>query len=159
ADCPGSTVPITINGPGIVVRLRNMTLDGGGLGGAGVDAKNLASLSLENCVITNSNNGNQNASAPYVGVMFEPSASADLFISNSIIGNNGAASSSGSGGVDIVPAAGATVQVVIDHSQINRNYFGVVGDGRNGGIIRATISDSVIAGNLSNGVTAISTSS
>jgi hypothetical protein len=39
------------------------------------------------------------------------------------------------------------------------NRAGIVGDGRQGGIIKGTISDSVVSGNTENGITAISSGS
>jgi hypothetical protein len=58
-DCAGgvgSTAgAFSINGSGIVVRLRNLTLNNNGFGFYGIDAKNMAALYVENCVITNAN--------------------------------------------------------------------------------------------------------
>jgi hypothetical protein len=161
-DCAGAVAAafggITVDGAGIVVRLRNLTFNREGYGYFGVDAQNMAALYVENCVITNFNAARlQNA--PYLGIKFEPTANAQLFVSNSIISNNGSSNNSLSGGVYIVPASGVTAQVSIDHSQINGNYFGIVGDGRSSGIIRAVVRDSVVAGSTENGITAISSGS
>jgi hypothetical protein len=161
-DCAGTVGRtggvITINGPGIVVRLRNLSLDANGFGQFGVDVKNAAALYVENCVITNYNAANFSM-APYIGINFAPSANAQLFVSNSIIGNNGNSATSLSGGIYINPASGMTATVLINRSEINGNFFGIVGDGRTGGIIKGTIKDSVVSGNTENGVTAISSGS
>jgi hypothetical protein len=161
-DCAGSVGAtegvITVSGTGIVVRLRNLTINNNGDGFFGIDARNMAALYVENCVITNFNAA-IGANTPYIGIKFEPSANARLFVSNSIISNNGSSNNSLSGGIYIVPASGVTAQVSIDHSQITGNYFGIVGDGRSGGIIKGTISDSVVSGSTENGITAVSSGS
>ena len=150
---------ITVDAPGIVVRLRNLTLNNQGFGFFGVDAKNMAALYVENCTITNFNTDAGGNAGPFTGIMFEPSADSQLFISNTVISNNGDIRNPISGGVIIVPASGVTATISVDRSQINGNRFGIVGDGRSGGVIRATISDSVVSGNLLNGVTALATTS
>jgi hypothetical protein len=161
-DCAGTVGwtfgNIAVNGAGIVVRLRNMSFNRDGYGAAGINAENMAALYVENCVISNFNPVNESVGV-YIGIDFTPSADAQLFVVNSIISNNGSSSNSLSGGIYIQPAPGVTAEVSIDHSQINGNYFGIVGDGRSGGIIKGTISDSVVSGNTENGITAISSGS
>jgi hypothetical protein len=161
-DCAGgvgSTAgSIVVNAPGSTVRFRNLTFNNNGQGLIAVNAENVLALYVENCVITNFNAG-IGALYPYIGIKFGPSANAQLFVSNSVISNNGSSDNSLSGGIYIVPGSGVTAEVSIDHSQINGNYFGVVGDGRSGGIIKGTISDSVVSGSTENGITAISSGS
>jgi hypothetical protein len=110
-------------------------------------------LYIENCVISNGN-GSVESAPPNVGIYFVPSANAQLFVSNSVISNNG--SGGVAGGISIVPPSGVTATVSIDHSQIDGNYFGVVGDGRSGGIVKGTIKNSVVSGSTENGITALS---
>jgi hypothetical protein len=162
-DCAGgagsATIAslITVNGAGIIVRLRNLTLNGVGRGAAAIEAQNMGALYVENCVITNYNSTEAQAS-PYIGIEFEPSANAQLFVSNSVISNNG--NSGGiTGGIYIVPASGMTATVSIDRSQITGNTFGIVADGTSGGTIKGTISDSVVSGNSEDGIAAISSGS
>jgi hypothetical protein len=162
-DCAGGVGSafgyITVSGASIVVRLRNLTLNNLGYANFGIDAKNMAALYIENCVITNYNGVNLQI-PPYLGIKFEPSANAQLFISNSVISQNGLSGSSpASGGIYIVPASGMTATVSIDRSQINGNIFGIIGDGTSGGIIKGTITDSVVSGNAQNGITASSSGS
>ena len=57
-----------------------------------------------------------------------------------------------------MPASGVTATASVNHSEIYGNYYGVVGDGRSGATIRATISDSVVSGNTKAGVAAIGSS-
>jgi hypothetical protein len=159
-DCAGgvghSDGLILINATDIVVRLRNMSFNGNGYGEYGIDAQNMAALYIENCVITGYNPGNE-AGPPYLGIKFEPSANAQLFVSNSVISYNGY--NGISGGIYIVPASGVTATVSIDHSQINDNLFGIIADGTAGGIIQGTITDSVVSGNGQNGITVSSSGS
>jgi len=162
-DCAGAVAlsggDININGSGIIVRLRNLSIDNIGNFGIGIQVQNAAALYIENCVITNSNNTGGFDPGTYVGIYFAPSANAQLFVTNSIISNNGDSSTSLSGGIEIVPAPGVKADVSISHSEISGNFFGIVGDGRSGGTIEATISDSVVSGSTENGVTAISSGS
>jgi hypothetical protein len=95
-------------------------------------------------------------SATY-GIFFGPNGSATLDVSDSIITDNG--NSGTLAGVYIEPPAGVQANVTITRTLIQRNYFGVFGDGRQGGTIRATIKDSVVSGNTENGITALSSGS
>jgi hypothetical protein len=154
-DCAGavglSNGNILVNGAGIVVRLRHLSISRTGVGEVAIEAENMAALYVENCVITNVNAVNFQA-PPYLGIEFKPSANAQLFVTNSIISNNGNAGSI-SGGIDMVPASGVTATVSINRSEINGNIFGIVADGTGGGIIKGTITDSVVSGNGQNGIT------
>jgi hypothetical protein len=160
-DCAGGLGSfigyITVNGPGIVVRLRNLSLNDQGYGYIGIDAQNMAALYLENCVIANYNAVNR-ASGPYIGIKFEPLANAQLSVTNTIISNNGYGGGI-TGGIYIVPDSGVTATVSINRSEINGNTFGIVGDGTSGGVVKGTISDSVVSGNGEDGVAAISSGS
>jgi hypothetical protein len=147
-----------VNGAGIVVRLRNLSIDSSGFESFGIDGQNMAALYIENCIITNLNTAN-GGSSPFLGIKFEPSAgTSQLFVTNSIISNNGK-SGVVSGGIDIVPGSGVAAQVSIDRSQINGNIFGIIADGTSGGIIKGTITDSVVSGNSQNGITVSSAGS
>jgi hypothetical protein len=163
-DCAGgvgsSIGNIIVNGADIVVRLRNLSFNGEGFGSDAVDAKNMAALYIENCVITNFDYGNAANEPPFIGIKFEPSVNAQLFVTNSIISNNGySGSGSVSGGIYVVPMSGVTAQVSIDRSEISGNIFGIVADGTSGGTVRAIISDSVVSGNTEDGIAALSSGS
>jgi hypothetical protein len=143
---------IDIDGVGIVVRLRNLSFNGYDFGGNGIDVKNAAAVYVENCVITNYNNNTNSGNGGYNGIHFANSASSHLFVTNSIIRNNGNSGST-TGGIDIVPGPTITATVSIDHSQITGNIFGIIADGTAGGTIKGTITDSVVSGNSQNGIT------
>jgi hypothetical protein len=148
-DCAGGfggTVgAIDVNGSGIVVTLRNLTIINNGFGLIGIDGENMATLYIDNCFVL--------GYADF-GIEFEPSSNAQLFVSNSLLSYNGG--SGASGGIYIKPASGVTATVSIDRSQIVDNYFGIYGDGTAGGIIKGTISDSVVTGTTEDGIVALS---
>ena len=167
-DCPASSLSIliccTVNGiiinaPAAIVTLRNLNLNGmnapefsGAVEGVtGIVIQAAAVVNIEDCVIENFSQS---------GISDQrTSGSGQLFIRDTVMRNNGSSSSPLSGGISIAPASGVTATVSIDHSQISSNYFGVVGDGRSGGTIKSTISDSVISGNTEDGIAAVSSGS
>jgi len=150
------------SGAGSVVIIRNLTINAAAASGSsffgtvGIGVDSVGALVVENCHIVGF------PIAPALGIDFAPtsaSGATQLSIANTFITNNGNSIDSLSGGIYIKPASGATATVSIDHSQINGNYFGIVADGRSGGTISATISDSVVADSAENGITAISSGS
>jgi hypothetical protein len=82
-----------------------------------------------------------------------------VFVTNTVITDNGYSSGSPSGGIYIVPASGAQANVAITGSKIEGNLFGVVADGTQGGTIRGAVKDSVVSGNTQNGMTVSSSGS
>jgi hypothetical protein len=56
-------------------------------------------------------------------------------------------------------SAGVEANLTVTRTQVQGNHFGIVGDGRSGGIIKGTISDSVVSGNSENGITALGSGS
>jgi len=158
-DCAGSidfdVGGFMVNGAGIVVRLRNLSINGEAFVPWSIDAQNMAALYIENCVISN-----YNAAAPHGGsaIKFEPSANSQLFVTNTIITNSGNGGGI-SGGIDIVPASGVVAKVSISHSQINGNVYGIIADGSAGGITKGTITDSVVSGNAKDAITVSSAGS
>jgi hypothetical protein len=147
-DCPG--VPagqwfIIINGPGIVVTLRHLTVATFGVEvlASGIDFQNGAALFIENCVIENWNDSG------VAGIHFAPSTgTAKLYVTDSVIKNNGNAS--GGGGIVIEPAAGAGAYVTIEGSKIENNQLGIFAGGM--GSVRGVVRDSVVADNASSGI-------
>jgi hypothetical protein len=92
------------------------------------------------------------------GVNFQPSGAATLDVSDCDISDNGSNSTPfPPAGIYIRPASGVQANVSIENSRINNNYFGIVADGTGNGIIKGTITDSVVSNNTQNGIT-VSTS-
>lgn len=83
------------------------------------------------------------------GITFAPNATAQLFVSDTVVSNN-------SGGIKVTTAsAGAHgILAVLNRVQVeNSATFGIKVDGTTGtGAISATVRDSISAGNLSNGI-------
>jgi hypothetical protein len=167
-DCAGGVGStygqIIINGAGIVVRLRHLSLNSDeNMFYYGINAENMAALYVENCVITNYNL--ENTATPLLfGIEFAPSTGpSQLFVTNTVIsdnGNTGADSAFGfTGGILILPASGVQANVNITRSKIQGNIFGIIADGTQGGSIRGVVKDSVVSGNIQNGITASSSGS
>jgi Periplasmic copper-binding protein (NosD) len=140
AGVPAASWTVFINGNGIVVTLRNLTLTSFSYGNQiqGIDFQNGAALFIENCVIERFEYGNSNA-----GIYFAPtSGTAKLYVTDSVIKNNGTATDGG--GIIIQPAAGAEADVVIERSKVENNRAGIVAISR--GTVHGAVRDSVVSG-------------
>jgi hypothetical protein len=91
------------------------------------------------------------------GVAFAAEGAATLDVTDSDITDNG--SSGIAAGIYIAPQSGALAKVSVADSRINANFFGIIGDGRYGGIIKGMVSGSVVSGNTENGITVIGSGS
>jgi hypothetical protein len=87
-----------------------------------------------------------------IGIRFLPTGPAKLIVTDSHITNNGGSDTGG--GLHIRPASGVSANVTIERSRINNNFFGIFADGSAGGTIRGVVQDSVVSGNINNGITA-----
>jgi hypothetical protein len=113
-DCASTeamTIGLAVNGPGIVVRIRNLTINGlGGLGsgagGGGIDFQDGAALFVENCVIQNLSTN---------GIKFRPSSpGSQLVVTDTALSNT--ASGSTGAGILVSPQSGGSAQVVLNRS-------------------------------------------
>jgi hypothetical protein len=144
---------VTVNGAGIVVRLRNLSVAGGGPGigaaggGTAINFINGAALYVENCVI---DGWQVNAGQ---GIHFAPpdGVTAKLFVTDSVISNNGLAASGG--GIAIAPAGSGSARVTIERTRVENNTYGIfaVGTGSSGVII-VHVKDSVVSNNVVDGI-------
>ena len=149
-DCGGTSatalplVPgtvFTVNGAGIVVRFRNLTLDGAGAT-LGIDFQNGAALFVEKCVIMNFKTD------PALGIRFQPSAvGSQLVVTDTTIDNNGIVTSGVGGGIRVAPAGG-TAGVVLNRLRLGFNATAMVLDGA----IAAVMRDSVVNSSNINGI-------
>jgi hypothetical protein len=150
-DCAGlATVTdgITVDAPGAIVTIRNLTLTGT-IGVTGINFENGAALLVENCVIENFNSGPSTA-----GIRFRPSSPGSKLVVTDTILRNGGRGSTG-GGLVVNPQPGGSAQIVLNRVSVDKNVFGIVADGTGStGGINMTITDSVSSGNLNDGLIA-----
>ena len=124
-----------------VVRIRNISIDAASSGLNGIRFLAGKALFLDNVRIHDTATGH--------GVAFAPSGSSRLIISDSVISNNAAGS-----GVYIEPGASGFAYVSIDNTRLNNNMYGLRAEARSVVSIRNSFSSN----NISNGITANSTS-
>jgi hypothetical protein len=157
-DCAGTSAGvsvISINGPGIVVTLRNLNVNGLNLGTVGVDFQNGSALFIEHCVIENWNDGSGAA-----GIHFAPpgGVTAELHVTDSVIKNSGNGSSGG--GIIIQPSGSGSVHAVIERTAVERNTYGIFANNTGGtGTILLHIKDSTVANSTVNGISAFTAGS
>jgi hypothetical protein len=133
---------IVINALGIVVKIRNLTINGTGSFSPGIDFQNGAELVLENCLIHLYSG---------VAIRFQPSTpDSQLSIINSNIENNGTAPSGG-GGLQVIPSAGGSARIVLDNVKFRYNATAILLSSANGAI-EMVMKDSTIRSSLSNGI-------
>ena len=150
ATSGGFGVGIRINGGnGDVVSLRGLVMEGAVSGNAGLTFANASALHIQSCVIKNfeGNNG---------GLIFQPIGNSQLFVSDTIIFNNGSAANTG--GIIIRPLGSGAANVVLDRLHLENNVVGLQLDATltssaNG--IHAILRDSVVSGNAGDGIAVI----
>jgi hypothetical protein len=153
-DCAGAhatvfaagTQGFLINTAGVTVRLRNLTIDGGGGANIGIQFSGGAALFVENCVITNF------ANIGPAGIFFAPEAGTSrLSVSDTVITNiNGSLSGVG---IELAPISSATAQAAINGVRLENNKFGIGINPSSGQTsVRAVIARTVIANNISVGI-------
>jgi len=122
-----------INFSGMVgsIALRGLTIVNHGTALNGITSTSGGALYVENCVIDGFAGG---------AISFQQQQTAKLFVKDTIVRNNGQSTYAA------IYINGGTVS--IDHCRVENNGYGIVVDG--GGKI--TISDSVVSGNVHNGV-------
>jgi len=149
--------PVIIDaGPGDVVSLRGWVIDGIGLGAFGVFAGQASAVHIQNCVIRNFTG---TAVGPQFGILYEPPTAGQLFVSNTIILNNG--STAGTGGIVVrLLQASGSANVVLDRVHLENNAVGLLVDGSRvaGNGAHVVIRDSVVSGNALDGIRAFSLS-
>jgi len=138
---------------GAIVSVRGLVIDGVGVGLIGIDIMTPSAVHIQNCVVRNFQ------SFRGWGVTLLHGINTQLFISDSIIFNNG--SDAFSGGIQIAPvnipniSGSSDAKVVLDRVHLENNVIGVLVDGqisREGqqGVTKSAyviIRDSVVSGN------------
>jgi hypothetical protein len=123
---------ITINaGPSDTVSLNGLTLDGDNVAASvGIRFNSGGSLEIQNSVIRNFGAH---------GILYEPNASSQIFVSNTLISGNVQY------GIWINPLVSATVIGAIDHVDMENNGYGGLLVETNTATINVTVADSVSA--------------
>jgi trimeric autotransporter adhesin len=142
----GAGTAITINaGANDKVVLRGLTIDGAGTGLNGISFTAGGSLYVENCTI---NNFGQ------YGIDFAPtSGSGKLFVTDTILRNNGVAATGG--GLHLIATTGPGFVAAVDGLRSENNVFGLKAETL--GVV--TIRNSLAANNGFSGFSAVSSSS
>jgi len=136
-------------GVGDVASLRGLVLDGQIIGNIGIDVTHASAVHIQNCVIRNWEGGGGG-----YGIAFIPSSRSQLFISDTIVFNNGSIALTG--GILIEPQAGASADVVLDRVHLGNNVDGLLIDGAASGPgSHVIVRDSMMSGNAANGIHAL----
>ena len=142
-----STNGITVNGAGIVVNLRNLSINGGPPATPGLRGVRIvlgAEVNIENCVIVNFNEASTGKGVDIANT----TGKIKVNIRNSVIRN------CANGAVHARPTGTGDVAVNISHSSLNSCQFGFKAENNVG----AVLSDSVFSGNVNNGILVAATS-
>ena len=144
---------ITVNaGANDIVVLRGLTVDGNGTGANGIRFLAGAALYVENCVIrafraNTAGNGH--------GITFIPAAAAELYVTDTVISDNGTGSNGG--GILIKPTGTGSTKSVFNRVEIVNNIFGLRVDGAaSTGANTATVKHSSASGNTNASIIAVS---
>jgi hypothetical protein len=137
---------LTVNAPDVVVILRGLHLYGyyQSVGRAGVEFLDGNAVHVDECHI---------AGWP-VGIKFTPTALSRLYVTDSVISENGLPDNSGGGGIFVVPTGSGAARVVLKRTTLSQNTLGIVVDGT-GSSARSVVevNDSVVGGSIRNGIT------
>jgi len=142
-------------GVGGVVSLRGLVIDGQGIGDDGIHIQGASAVHIQNCVIRNFQ-----SSGGGVGIFLVPEHNTQLFVSDTIIFNNGSVARSG--GIWIRPflsnGINGSANVVLDRVRLENNVRGLWVDGSasSGAGSHVIIRDSVVSGNAADGILATS---
>ena len=132
---------------GDVVGLRGLVLEGVGLGASGLQIDLASAVHVQNCVIRNF----QAAGSSFGIFMAANSGAQSLFLSDTIIFNNGSGTTSA--GILLSAQISGSIKAVLNRVQLENNVIGLHVSGFSGpGNVRATVRDSAIVGNAGNGI-------
>lgn len=136
-----------------IVSLRGLLIQGATTGLNGIRFLAGGALHVEKCVIRGFR---ASGAGEGHGIAFLPSGASDLFVTDTLISDNG--SGTNGGGILIKPSGAGSAKVLLDRVNMMDNVFGFRADGSAAtGVagILADIYDSKAAGNSSSGITAV----
>jgi len=139
---------------GDMVSLHGLTIDGQGIGAQGIRITTASAVHIQNCVIRNFEASPGNG----VGIFLSPGGNTQMFVSDTIIFNNG--STATTGGIVIEPTGTGSANVVLDRVHLENNVRGLWADGSlsTGNGVHVILRDSVSSGNAGDGILATSAS-
>jgi hypothetical protein len=148
-------VAVQISTFGVAVTLRKLNINGRGIGTSGILFTGGSALHVENCRISDFRSTFEFPA----GIDFHPGPNdtAKLYVSDSVIDNNGAPTFGE--GISIRPGGGpnAVARVVLNRVRVMGNTHGIVADGTDSiGSSIVHVRDSVVSGSLGNGIWALS---
>src|SRR5262249_29172373 len=149
---PAGGVAIDIAaGPGATINLLGLVLDGQIPGGRRTFVATANAVHVQYCVIRNFQ---RSGSGFATGIVVQSETNMQVFISDTIIFNNG--NGAVSGGLIIQPIVVAGVNVVLDRIHVENNVIGIMVDGHltSGNGAHVILRDSVVSGNVADGVLA-----
>ena len=166
-DVGGTAAILAGNGNGITIAagatdtifLRGLVIDGGGPssptpGVNGIQFNSGGALHISNTVIKNFTKSGWLIGT---GIMFAPSGASKLYVSDTIVSNNGA--NSFGGGIWIGPTGSGSANATINRVTVENSQMGIVALGiTTSGPIYVTIRDSVASGMAYNGFYLVSPS-
>jgi hypothetical protein len=145
----GTGISISAGSTNAVVTLQGLTIDGAGVGAAGISLIGAGSLTIENCVVRNQTS---------YGIALAPTLTAsqisNILISHTLVTNNGIH------GIYVQPTGSGDVTAVFNHVEAVNNAqtgIGVYGNLSTGKVF-ANVTDSVSASNGGDGFVALTTS-
>jgi hypothetical protein len=131
-----------------VVSLQALVIDGQSFGSEGIHVRRASAVHIRNCVIRNFE-----GLGGGVGISLMPVLNSRLFVSDSIIFNNG--SSVTTGAITIRPSgSSASANVVLDRVLLEKNIVGLKVDSNTGKGVHVIARDSVVSGNAADGILA-----
>jgi len=144
---PTSAGVLIVAGLGDVVSLRGLIIDGVGSGQIGVLVDQASAVHIQNCVIRNFEGG----SNPFGIAMIASNGTQSMFVSDSLIYNNGAGATSG--GVLLQAQSSGSIKAVLNRLRLENNVLGLrVQSASAANSARVTLRDSTLVGNASDGV-------
>jgi hypothetical protein len=159
-DCTGTfaAVPapsgngILINaGVSDVVRLRGLSIEGAGTLTDGISVVQVGALLVEQCKISGFAGQGINFGVP-------SGVGSELYVSDSVISENGSSIIIIRGGILVAPSGTATVRASLSNVKLDNNFSGLIvrSIGPSTGQISLSMRDSTAAGNSTNGIQIIS---
>jgi len=120
------------------ITLKGLDIEGAGTGVNGIRVIGGGVVSIQNVNIRNFRGAAGN------GILFAPTAVAELYVKDTQISNSGA--SAGTAGIQIAPGAGGTTSAVIENVTLSNNLNGMVTTATNGVGVNVQVKNTTASG-------------